>query len=390
MPGLRTAIPAAAGPLHGPARGLLAAGLLAIGLLAVPPGGPAAAQDATGPRLSFPVGCTLGTDCYIQNYVDRDPGPGWQDVACQHLGYDGHKGTDIALIDEDSIADGIPVLAAADGVVLRVRDGMDDARYGAPGAPDVAGRQCGNGLVIDHGGGWESQYCHMRKESLIVQPGARVKAGDPLGQVGESGQAAFPHMHFELRHDGQTIDPMDGRPMGAACAPEAAGGRPLPAALWRDPVPYSATGVIAAGFADRELSQDDLRRDSSGMPATSAWAPLLVFWVRTYGLRAGDIQDIEIRGPDGEVVARSRTEPLDGNKVMSFIFAGRRRPGDAFPPGPYTGIFKLLRDDGAGLQTVASAEARTEIVALRNSEPLMPGQGATQPGGSGADPGGSR
>ncbi|MEQ8349339.1 MAG: M23 family metallopeptidase [Sneathiellaceae bacterium] len=341
------------------------AALLVAGLLAI--AGPSAAQEPgrTG-FLSFPADCTLGSTCYIQNYVDRDAGPGWQDVACHHLGYDGHKGTDIALVDEARIGDGVEVRAAADGVVLRVRDGMEDARYGSPGAPDVTGRQCGNGLVIEHGDGWESQYCHLRKGSIAVQPGAQVRSGDRLGEIGESGQAAFPHLHFELRHNGETIDPMDGRPMGAACDAEARSGQVLRQTLWRDPVPYQQTGIIALGFADRELDQDDLRLDSRGLDATSAWAPLLIFWVRTFGLQEGDIQAIEIRGPDGQLVAQSRTPPLEGAKVMSFLFAGRRRPGDAFPPGVYTGTYQVLRQT----ETVLTAEARTEIVALRGAEPV--------------------
>lgn len=355
---------AAAATLLAPA--ILAAAIAgALGLT-----GAAAAQEAARTAwLSFPADCQLGSSCYIQNYVDRDAGPGWQDIACGHLGYDGHKGTDIALVDEASIADGVAVRAAADGVVLRARDGMEDARYGSPGAPDVAGRQCGNGLVVDHGDGWESQYCHLRKGSIAVQPGTKVGTGDKLGEVGESGQAAFPHLHFELRHNGETIDPMDGRPMGAGCNADARSGEAVGATLWRDPVPYRETGVIALGFADRELDQDDLRRDSDGMSASSAWAPLLIFWVRTFGLQQGDVQAIEIRGPGGEVVAESSTPPLEGAKVMSFLFAGRRRPGDAFPPGVYTGSYRILREKDGRSETVLSAEASTEIVALRGTEP---------------------
>lgn len=351
-----------------------AAALLA--LLAALCAAPAAGQGpgpGPGPWLDFPAGCRLGEDCYIQNYVDRDPGPGWADLACSHLGYDGHKGTDIALIDDRAIDAGVPVLAAAAGTVLRVRDGMEDLRFGSEGAPDVSNRECGNGLVIDHGGGWESQYCHMRKGSIAVQPGERVQAGDPLGQIGQSGRAAFPHLHFELRRDGQVVDPMDGRAMGDPCSPAvAAQGRPA-GTLWRDPVPYAGTGVIAAGFADRQLSQDELRAESRPMAATSAWAPVLIFWVRSFGLRKGDVQAIEVEAPDGRVIAKSQTPPLEGSKVMSFLFVGIRQPEAGFATGVYTGSYRILRDGDGGPQPVLSATARTEVIGLRGAQPRQAG-----------------
>ena len=50
-------------------------------------------------RLSSPVGCKIGGICTIQNYVDRDPGPGAKDYTCGRLVYNGHKGTDFRLPD---------------------------------------------------------------------------------------------------------------------------------------------------------------------------------------------------------------------------------------------------------------------------------------------------
>lgn len=334
---------------------------------------PAGAADRSQ-WLDFPVDCRLGETCYIQNYVDRDPGPGWLDLACTHLGYDGHKGTDIAIVDERAIGQGFPVRAAADGLVRGVRDGMPDIRYGSPEAGDVAGRECGNGVVLDHGDGWETQYCHLRLGSIAVSSGDRVRAGDRLGEVGQSGKAAFPHLHFEVRKDGLAIDPMDGAPIGSDCDPVLAAGDAVPEhRLWRQPVPFTDSGIIALGFLDREPDPEMLRADSTPITATSAWAPVLVFWVRTFGLRSGDVQAIEVTGPDGQVLARSRTEPLDGSKVMSFLFAGVRRPGDAFPPGRYRGSYRVLRERGGGVEQILAGEAETSIVDLRGGQPRATG-----------------
>ena len=175
------------------------AGLLA-GLVGLAP--PASAFD-----LAWPVACALGETCHIQNAVDHDPGPGARDALCGPMTYDGHDGTDIALPTLADQAAGVEVRAAAGGVVRGIRDGMADALQGQPGAPDVAGRECGNGVAIAHPGGWETQYCHMARGSIAVAEGQAVTERTVLGRVGLSGQTEFPHLHLTLRRDGIAVDP---------------------------------------------------------------------------------------------------------------------------------------------------------------------------------------
>ena len=171
----------------------------------------AAAAPAPAPtpslRLAWPVACKLGQTCAIQNYPDDDPGPAARDYACRGRTYPKHDGTDIRLTSMMLERRGVSVLAAAPGTVLRVRDGIGDVSVRDQPPGSVAGRECGNGLVIDHGGGWETQYCHMRQGSLRVRPGERVSAGAVLGQVGLSGDTEFPHLHLTVRKDGRVVDP---------------------------------------------------------------------------------------------------------------------------------------------------------------------------------------
>ena len=87
---------------------------------------PAAAQ----PALLMPVDCTLGETCFIQNYPDHDPGPGFADFTCGSLGYDGHDGTDVALLSLAAMRAGVAVLAPADGTVARVQVSVGDAVQG--------------------------------------------------------------------------------------------------------------------------------------------------------------------------------------------------------------------------------------------------------------------
>jgi murein DD-endopeptidase MepM/ murein hydrolase activator NlpD len=168
---------------------------------------PAAATQAAPPRLSLPLACSLGKTCEIQHYVDRDPGPGTRDYRCGPQTYDGHNGIDIRLMDMAAQRRGVNVLAAAAGRVARLRDGVAERVVGQPGAADVNTQECGNGVVIDHGDGWETQYCHMARGSVVVKVGQQVAAGAPLGRVGLSGKTEFPHLHLTVRHGAQVVDP---------------------------------------------------------------------------------------------------------------------------------------------------------------------------------------
>ena len=105
---------------------------------------------------------------------------------------DRHKGTDFALPSLACMAKGVAVLAAAPGQVSAVRDGEADGTC-MDGA-DVAGKDCGNGIVIEPGDGWETQYCHLRQGSVAVRPGDTVAAGDRL-EIGIIGPDGFRFSH---------------------------------------------------------------------------------------------------------------------------------------------------------------------------------------------------
>jgi murein DD-endopeptidase MepM/ murein hydrolase activator NlpD len=76
-----------------------------------------------------------------------------------------------------------------------------------PGVIHVASRKSGYGRVvmIRHGEGVETRYAHL--QSIDVEAGERVPAGARIGTVGSTGRATGPHLHFELRIDGEAHDP---------------------------------------------------------------------------------------------------------------------------------------------------------------------------------------
>ena len=67
-------------------------------------------------------------------------------------------------------------------------------------------RGFGNLLIVDHGQGYMSLYAY--NEGLLRQVGEKVRAGDPVAQVGNSGESADSGLYFELRRDGKPFDPM--------------------------------------------------------------------------------------------------------------------------------------------------------------------------------------
>ena len=86
---------------------------------------------------------------------------------------------------------GTPVLAAADGTVS---DAGFDTAYG-------------NYVIVDHEEGFSTMYAHM--DEILTEIGAEVSRGDEIGTVGSTGRSTGPHLHFELRIDGEPVDPAD-------------------------------------------------------------------------------------------------------------------------------------------------------------------------------------
>ncbi len=286
--------------------------------------------DARDFRLGWPVDCAPGETCFVQNYRDSEPGPGVADFACGTLSYDGHRGTDIALFDMAAMRAGVTVRAAAPGVVRALRDGEPDDGSVIPG------KECGNGVVIDHGGGWESQYCHMKRGSIAVTPGQRVGMGVRLGEVGFSGNTEFPHLHFELRRDGEAVDPFDRDGVPGCSAPGED-------ALWLEPVSYQPGGLVSAGMALGVPRYGAIKAGLASVESTTPEAPALVIWVQAFGARSGDVLRLTIRAPDGRLLV-SRDHLIERNRARLFRAIGKRRPAGGWAPGIYRGESQLLRD----------------------------------------------
>ncbi|WP_296814476.1 M23 family metallopeptidase [Brevundimonas sp.] len=96
-----------------------------------------------------------------------------------------HEGLDFAA------PSGTPVLSAAEGEVLRTGTSPSYGRY----------------VEVRHDNGVTSFYAHL--SAIVVAEGDRLQAGERLGSVGSTGRSTGPHLHFEIRRDGEQINPED-------------------------------------------------------------------------------------------------------------------------------------------------------------------------------------
>lgn len=300
------------------------------------------AVAAERPTFALPLVCEINNNCFIQQYVDVDSGPSAKDYTCGSVTYDGHKGTDFRVRTLKDAARGVAVIAAADGIVRALRDGeLDRLIESERDRRAVADKECGNGVVINHGDGWETQYCHLRKGSVTVREGQRVRRGQQIGYVGFSGDAGFPHVHFQVRHTGQVIDPFGGRTFADGCDAHTA------QALWQGSLikdlSYETAQILEFGFAADRVNMQDLVAGTLSPLMPSRNAPALVIYVWLINLLGGDKVLLSISGPDGRLVTRE-LPPLERNRAQQMFFAGKRRPATGWPPGTYVGYVDITRD----------------------------------------------
>ncbi len=111
-----------------------------------------------------------------------------------------HRGLDFAATA------GTPIYAAGNGVITRI---------GKNGS-------YGNYIRIQHSNGFETAYAHLRRFTRGLKKGSRVAQGDVIGQVGQTGLASGPHLHYEVLQKGKQINPtaLD-LPSARSLSPEA-------------------------------------------------------------------------------------------------------------------------------------------------------------------------
>lgn len=259
----------------------------------------AGCRDSTGSgaeALAFtePLGGAPMDAFFHGAYRDHDPGAGALDYTCGAKAYDGHGGVDLLLRNFREQDAGVPVVAAAAGVVTSAVGNLPDRNTSWEGTSGF-----GNHVALSHSGGVVSIYGHLRRSSLAVAIGDRVERGEVLGLVGSSGKSNWPHLHFEVRRDGVSVDPFAG-----ACGPAEG--------LWAAQLPYQdGFAVTDAGLTDQPISLAALLERPPTLASVPAGASGLVFWLQLANPRAG-VMRYQLRSPGGAAVQEFSHETSAG------------------------------------------------------------------------------
>ena len=107
---------------------------------------------------------------------------------------------DDRLKNENYYAEGNDALAVADGRVVETKDSIPENVPGvnSRAVPITLETVGGNHVVIDIGGGYYAFYAHLKPGSLRVKVGDRVRRGQVVGLVGNTGNSTEPHLHFHV------------------------------------------------------------------------------------------------------------------------------------------------------------------------------------------------
>lgn len=289
-----------------------------------PPGGDDPPRFLTAPIVGEPM-----VDVFYGAYMDHDPGAGAMDYACGIKAYSGHRGVDILLRNFREQDEGVAVVAAAPGDVVFVADGMPDR------STVWAGGGFGNHVVVRHeveGERYVSIYAHLRTGSVSSEVGQAVGRGEFLGYVGSSGQSNWPHLHFEVQHDGpvQWVDPFLGQ-----CGARAS--------LWVEQLPYqNAFMVTDAGISDQlPLTYADLLERPPSVVEIGADADSVRFWIQLANQRSASMafQVVSVE-EDGDPAWE-----ITGNVGPTFsmrYLTGRIPVAGLLAPGPWE--VRVLQD----------------------------------------------
>lgn len=137
---------------------------------------------------------------------------------------------------------GKKVLAATDGTVVHVLNGLPDQTPGKLPAGLSPAEADGNSVIMDIGGGLYALYAHLQRDSVTVEVGQHVRRGEQLGLVGNSGNSSAPHLHFHV---------MDG-----------------PSPMTSEGVPYVIDSFATTGRIATQEDFDTLENTITPLPTT--------------------------------------------------------------------------------------------------------------------------
>lgn len=293
------------------------------------------------PLLHFPLQCSLGDDCWIANLPRHYFEERQLDFRCGPNTYRDHKGTDIALRDLQQMKIGVKVLSPISGVVEAKRNNVDDISSRYTGKNVTKGVECGNGVVISNYE-IEVQLCHLKKASIRLSIGEKVKAGDVIGEVGLSGMTEYPHLHVSFREKigdrVQEIDPFYG--------PQPDCGLPAKS-MWQNAElmdKHAKTGIVYNyGFAFELGNAEQIRSGKYKLEQPQNPQEFMGF-VDIFSVDKGDKLELSILDKNGDVMI-ARSHKFGKYQARYFFYIGKKLRGERLL-GEHTLMIKYTHKNG--------------------------------------------
>ncbi len=246
------------------------------------------------------VGFTQCAYHFIGAFVDQNTAAtAIQDFNCETNTYDGHQGTDIAIMPYGFYKmdnNQIEVVAAAAGTIVQRADGNFDRNC-------ASNSLTANSIIIQHADGSQALYWHMKKDSVTPKTvGQTVVAGEYLGVVGSSGSSTGPHLHFEVRSSSTSASYKD--PYSGSCNLLNAN------SWWAVQRPHTEPAIVKVSVNTTDITlascpNSDVMTESDtflvpfqGAGLTAGYAKFYLF---TRELPANSLLSMRILNPNGTV-----------------------------------------------------------------------------------------
>ena len=269
---------------------------------------PARRADVPNRYPIYPLAGLYEGDVFFTGFVDLDPAvDDILDWSCSVYTYDGHRGVDSSPRSFGYTDIGVPIYAAHDGRVIETNDGEPDRNTDSQSVP-------ANRVVIDHGGGQSAIYTHMKKKSVAVKAGDLVAAGQQIGSAGSSGHSSGPHLHFETRVDGESLEAFAGK-----CRPGKSG--------FTKQIRFRRrTAIIDGGITHVDItSLPDKQDRPEQLPGGGQFQTDAIFmyhWIMIANLPADSVWRLMFRRPDKKVArdvgASYGNESLNRRRLTRF------------------------------------------------------------------------
>ncbi|MFN7878340.1 MAG: peptidoglycan DD-metalloendopeptidase family protein [Pirellula sp.] len=271
-------------------------------------------------KFQAPIGRRANADWAINNYADVNPR---SNVAADYRNgpfqYDGHDAIDAGPWGFSGQDQGIPILAAADGIVDAMQDGYFDRETSMGNRP-------GNFVRIDHGNGFKTLYYHFAKDSITVTVGTRVRAGQILGQMGSSGSSTGTHLHYTPYYRDA--------PLETGYAPSVYDANPLP--YGGDLQPF----FLATGISNRLVSTELNEQISENNTYLQGSTGSINFWMQVYNIKAGDVLQWRYIRPNGTLYA-TNTHVVPESYRFSIWWWNRFTTNFSSTPGNWTITYSI-------------------------------------------------